>query len=146
MLHSAYDMSSATLRYQYAPQQDVIEFTPPDFVLVKYGTITINEEDNTKETRWAQEVLNEIKRHAPHGNLKILMDFRTIDSGEFNSHESNKMYREMLHDDAISKVAVFGLPHGWALLIDLLRTFVPHKLKTFPSEDEARTWLYAADR
>lgn len=64
MLHSAY-MSSAPLRYQYAPQQDVIEFTPPDFVLVKYGTITTN--------------------------------------------------------------------------------FVPHKLKTFSSEDEARTWLYAAN-
>lgn len=139
-------MSSQTQRYQFSPQQDVIEFTPPDFVLVKYGTITINEEDNTKETHWVNSVFEEIKRHAPNGQLKVLMDFRTIDSGEFNSQESNKLYREILHDDAIAKVAAFGLPHGWALLIDLLRAFVPHKLKTFTSEEEARAWLYAADR
>ncbi len=143
MLHSAY-MSRPTQRYQFSPQQDVIEFTAPDFVLVKYGTITTNEEDNTKETHWVRQVFEEIKQHAPARPLKVLMDFRTIDSGEFNSQESNKLYREMLHDEAISKVAIFGLPHGWTLLIDLLRAFVPHKLKTFGTEAEARDWLYAA--
>ena len=144
MLHSAY-MSSSTQRYQFSPQQDVIEFTAPDFVLVTFGTITTSEEDNTKESRWMKGVFDEIKRHAPQAKLKVLMDFRTIDSGEFNSQESNTIYREMLHDEAIAKVAAFGLPHGWALLIDLLRAFMPHKLKTFDTEEDARAWLYAAD-
>lgn len=145
MLHSAY-MSSITKRYAYPSQEDVIEFTAPDFVYVKFGKITTNDEDNNQETHWVKATLENIKLKAPQGHLKVLMDFRTIDSGEFNTQESNKMYQDMLHDLAIDKVAVFGLHFGWALLIDLLRAFMPHKLKTFSTEEEARAWLYAADR
>ena len=132
--------------YSYTPQQDVITFTTPDFVLVKFGTVTTTEDDNTKEAHWVRQTFTAIKQAAPTGHLKVLMDFRTIDSGEFNSQESNKIYQAILQDPAVDKVAVFALPHGWQLLIDLLRWFVPHKLKTFETEAEAREWLYATDR
>lgn len=135
----------SSTEYSYTPQQDVITFTSPDFVLVKFGTVTTTEDDNTKEAHWVREIFATIKQAAPAGHLKVLMDFRTIDSGEFNSQESNKIYQTILQDPALDKVAAFGLPHGWQLMIDLLRWFVPHKLKTFATEEEARAWLYATD-
>lgn len=138
-------MSSDPMRYWYGSQEDSIVFTAPDFVLVQFGKITTTEEDNTKEAHWVRETFTAIKQAAPAGHLKVLMDFRTIDSGEFNSQESNKIYQAILQDPAIDKVAAFGLPHGWQLMIDLIRWFVPHKLKTFATEEEARAWLYAAD-
>lgn len=138
-------MSSVSKQFWYEPQQDLIEFTAPDFVFVKYGVITTDESANTTESRWLHGVFAELKQLAPAGHLKVLMDFRTIDAGEFNSHESNKIYRAILQDPALDKVAIFGLPHGWQLLIDFLRVFVPHKLKTFATEEAARAWLYAVD-
>ncbi|MBI4407051.1 MAG: STAS/SEC14 domain-containing protein [Candidatus Kerfeldbacteria bacterium] len=132
-------------QYYYKPQQDTVVFTAPDFVLVTFGTITTTEEDNTKEAQWVRDTFTAIKQAAPAGRLRVLMDFRTIDSGEFNSHESNKIYQAILQDPAIARVALFGLHHGWQLMVDLLRVFVPTKLKTFDTEAEARAWLYAAD-
>ena len=136
----------SSTEYYYTPQHDYVTFTAPDFVLVKFGKITTTEEDNTKEAHWVRETFTTIKQAVPIGHFKVLMDFRTIDSGEFNSQESNKIYQAILRDPAIDKVAVFGLHHGWQLLVDLLRMFTPHKLRTFATEAEARQWLYATGR
>lgn len=127
--------------YAYPAQQDTIELFAPNFVRVKFGSITLNEEDNTKETHWVKETFEDIKRHTQGQVLKVLVDFTSIDSGEYNSKESNTLYRQMLADDAIQRVAVYGLHTGWQLLIDLLRVFLPHKLKTFTTEEQALQWL-----
>lgn len=132
-------------RYEYPAQQDVIELFAPNFVRVKFGNITLNEDDNTLETQWMQRCLDDMKQRAPGHTLKILMDFSSIDSGEYNSKESNNLYRAMLKDPAIERVAAYGLHSGWQLLVDLLRMFVPNKLKTFSTEQEALKWLELTD-
>lgn len=128
-------------RYEYPLQEDVIELFAPNFICVKFGTITVDENDNTTETLWVKDCFEEIKRLAPGQKLKVIIDFTTIDSGEYNSKESNNIYRAILADEALEKVAVYGLRTGWQLMIDLLRMFVPNKLKTFATEAEALAWL-----
>jgi hypothetical protein len=133
-------MAQLIKRFQYAPQQDVIELYAPNLVRVNFGVITENEADNTAETLWVKSCFDEMKQLV-QPPLKILINLSTIDSGEFNSKESNRLYREMLKDAAISQVAVYGLHPGWQLLIDVLRVFVPNKLRTFATEDQALAWL-----
>ena len=128
-------------RYEYPSQEDVIELFAPNFVRVKFGTITMNEVDNTKESQWMYDCFEDMKRLTTGQKLKILADFTSIDSGEYNSKESNAIYRKILADPAVEAVAVYGLHSGWQLLIDLLRIFVPNKLKTFTTEGEALRWL-----
>ncbi len=128
-------------RYEYPSQEDVIELFAPNLVRVKFGTITVAEEDNTRETQWVLQCLQDMKQRSGGQKLKVLIDLTSIDSGEYNSKESNRLYREMLKDEAIERVAAFGLHTGWQMLIDLLRVFVPNKLKTFSTEQQARKWL-----
>ncbi|MFA6475146.1 MAG: STAS/SEC14 domain-containing protein [Patescibacteria group bacterium] len=134
-------MSTVTKRFEYAALGDIIEFTAPDFVLIEFGRSSSDEAENTQETYWVNECLTAIKPLAPHGNLRILADFSRVDSSEYNSHESNKLYQQMLKDPAICKVAAFGLKTGWQLLMDLIGILAPQKLKTFATEQDARAWL-----
>jgi hypothetical protein len=127
--------------FYFTPAQDKITVVAPDYVVVKFGIATSTLEDNTKESHWVNDCFQEIKALLPGVPLKVLVDFSTIDSSEYNSDESNSLYRDMLRDERITAVAVFGLHSGWMLLINLIAMFAPHKLKTFATETEARAWL-----
>lgn len=127
--------------FYYEPALDRITVTAPDYVTVKFGNSTATLEENTAESQWVGQCFAEIKTIIPDRPLKVLVDFSTIDSSEYNSDESNKLYRQMLHDDRIKAVAVFGLHSGWMLLMNMIAIFAPHKLKIFDNETEARAWL-----
>lgn len=127
--------------FNYEPAGDKITVMAPSYVTVKFGHATATLEENTAESHWVYDRFQDIKRIIPAGQLKVMVDFTTIDSSEYNSDESNKLYRDMLHDDRIDRVAVFGLHSGWALLISLIAIFAPHKLKTFDTAAQAKAWL-----
>ena len=127
--------------YRFPKQEDLVQLIAPNLIVVRYGTITNNESENTLESRWVMETFNDIKQISNGQLLDVLVDLSTIDSGEYNSSESNKIYRSILGDSRVRKVAVFGLPTGWQMLIDVLTVFVPHKLKVFSTDAAARDWL-----
>lgn len=127
--------------FYFEPTDDKIIVAEPNYVTVIFGHATTTLAENTAESRWVYERFADIKRIIPNGHLKVLIDFTTIDSSEYNSDESNTLYRQMLHDDQIDRVAIFGLHSGWSLLISLIAIFAPHKLKTFDTAAEAKAWL-----
>lgn len=135
------DKPTIIKEYRYKPQEDLIQLEAPHLIVVRYGTITNNEEENTTESKWILDCFNDMKRLVGEEKLNVLVDLSRIDSGEYNSAESNKIYRSIMRDAAVNKVAVFGLPSGWQMLIDVLVAFIPHKLKVLHSEVEAREWL-----
>ncbi len=138
-------MTQLIKRFDYPPQQDYIELTAPNFVRVHFGTSTETEAENTAETLWVKACFEELKQLAQHLPLNVLIDLSKIDSGEYNSKESNRLYRAMLQDDSIARVAAYGIHPGWQLLIDLLRVFVPNKLRTFTTEEQALAWLNSSN-
>jgi len=130
-----------TKRFHYAPIDDLIIFVEPNLIEVHFGPSTMTLEENTAETHWVKGCYDEIKATHPTARFHVLIDLTRVSSGEYNSEETNKMYRAMLKESAIEKVAVYGLSNGWSMFIDFLTFFTKHKLKTFVTEEQARTWL-----
>lgn len=127
-------------RHYYKPTDTSIELIDGDIILVRFGRATATLEENTAETHWVQatykNIMDDLKTPA-----YVLLDFTTIDNSEYNSDESNKIYLEILRDERLKKIAIFGLHTGWELFINIFKFYVKNKIHTFNTEAQAKLWL-----
>lgn len=134
-------MAASIVRYDYPTTQSAMELFSDNTIMMKFGRATVNLPENTTETHWVYESFKKLKQLRPQVRFNVLIDLSTIDSSEYNSDESNALYRKMLADVAIGKVAIFGISPGWELFIDLFRFYFKNKIRTFATESKARDWL-----
>lgn len=126
--------------YNYEPTHTSIQVLDDDTIFVRFGRATSNLEENTAEARWVKTTYESIIQSISQPAYAIL-DFTTIDSSEYNSDESNKIYLEILRDDRLKKIAVFGLHTGWELFINVFKFYAKQKLHTFETEAQAKQWI-----
>lgn len=127
-------------KYNYEPTHTTIEVIEEDIILVHFGRATSNLEENTAEAKWVKATFESIIQHIAHPAYGIL-DFTTIDNSEYNSDEANKIYLEILRDDRLKKIAIFGLHTGWELFINVFKFYAKNKIHTFNTEEQAKQWI-----
>lgn len=127
-------------RHYYKPTDTSIELIDGDIILVRFGRATATLQENTTETHWVlatyKTIIDPLKTP-----VYALLDFTTIDNSEYNSDESNKIYLEILRDERLKKIAIFGLHTGWELFINIFKFYVKNKIHTFNTEVQAKQWL-----
>lgn len=126
--------------YHYPVTNTSLQYWADGLLICRFGRATMSLEENTTETHWVFERFSEMKRKYPDTPFRILIDLSQVDDAEYNSDESNTMYKAMLKDDYVAKVAAFGFSPGWSLFLELFM-FYSKKLKVFSSQEEAMDWL-----
>ncbi|MDP3970850.1 MAG: hypothetical protein Q8P90_04055 [bacterium] len=134
-------MASKLERYRYEPTDTTLTLTSDKVLHVQFGHATSDLHENTTESKWTKQKFDEIKSKYPDDYILVLLDMRNIGDAEFNSKESNDLYREMLQDEYTKKVAIVGISSGWELLLKFFLKFADNKMMSFKYEEEARAWL-----
>ena len=127
--------------YYYEPTDTSVFLDSEGIATVRFGRATVQLDENTEESKWMQSVFYEIKESQQFETIGVLLDMSRVDAAEYNSDESNTIYKKMLLDPFVSRVAMFGMRPGWELMVELFRFFAKNKLRSFHSEDKARTWV-----
>lgn len=126
--------------HYYSITNTSLQYWPDGLLLCRFGQATMSLDENTAESHWVFDTFSEIKQKYPEVPFHILVDLSKVDDAEYNSDESNAMYKTMLTDDHVKKVAAFGFSPGWALFLELFR-FYSKKLRMFSTEEQGMSWL-----
>lgn len=127
-------------RHYYEPTNTTIELIDGDIIWVRFGRATATLKENTAESHWVQSTYKTIIEGLKNP-VYAMLDFTTIDNSEYNSDESNKIYLEILRDERLKKIAIFGLHTGWELFVNIFKFYVKNKIHTFNTEAQAKLWL-----
>lgn len=131
--------------YYYEPTDTILSWSEPALLKVHFGRATTNLMENTEETRWIEQTFNSIIQQQSVDQLNILIDLSAVGSGEYNSDESNAIYKRIVRDPHIKKIAVYGLSLGWDLLVGIFRFYAKVPIRTFVTEQQAYDWLQSTD-
>lgn len=110
---------------------------------VFYKRATESLEENDKETAWIRDRFSgTCESDSGKKEYFILLDVRGPGSSEQLSEEAKQIYVDLLRDDRIKKVAVFGPTWGFQLIVDLLAAISrTRKLRSFSDREKAVAWL-----
>lgn len=130
----------------YQPTDTTITLYENGLAIVSFGQATVNLAENTKESRWVKSVFDDFKARRLVDGLRVLLNMSQVDAAEYNSDESNEIYKAMLKDPFTKRVAMVGMNPGWELMLEIFRFFGKDKIRGFISEDQAREWLTKLSR
>ena len=133
-------MTSILKKDNFAPTNSKAVLSDDNILLVVFGGATVNLEENDREGQWAKTTFEDVKRNFSDRKVSILIDETRVDSVEFNSDDAIDIYKAILKDPYVIRVALFGAPTTWGFMIELFR-FYSKKVKAFRDEEEARAWL-----
>lgn len=128
--------------YYYEPTDTTLNWYDNGLLYIHFGRATTNLTENTAESFWVEQSFNAILQSQSDAKFNVLVDLSTVGSGEYNSDESNAVYKRIVRDAHVQKIAVYGLSLGWDLLVGIFRFYARIPIRTFVTEQQARDWLF----